>query len=265
MLTTEQIAHFETFGFVVRRQCFSATEIAEISSAFDDVLTADRKGRPFDGASRQAVLGFIEKRPLLSGLAEDDRIYQPLEQLLGPGFVWIGSDGNLYVGDTSWHPDGSVLDYGRIKVAFYLDRVTKDTGCLRVIPGSHQLPLHAALDPLLGQRADSNHRPFDTDGPGVPSFPLESQPGDVVFFNQNLWHAAFGGKTGRRMFTMNFGAQPSKDEHIDFLKRVYQSNLKHVENMQYTQSARVYEDAFLYSEQPRIKGMVDKLVELGFK
>ena len=67
------------------------------------------------------------------------------------------------------------------------------------------------------------------------------------------------------MFTMNFGAQPSKDEHIDFLKRVYQSNLKHVENMQYTQSARVYEDAFLYSKQPRIKGMVDKLVELGFK
>ena len=125
--------------------------------------------------------------------------------------------------------------------------------------------MHAALDPLLQQRADSNQRPFDTDGPGVPSFPLESQPGDVVFFNQNLWHAAFGGKTGRRMFTMNFGAQPSKDEHIEFLKRVYQSNLKHVENMQYTQSARVYEDAFLYSEQPRIKGMVGKLVELGFK
>ena len=265
MLTTEQIAHFETFGFVIRRQCFSATEMAEISRAFDDVLAADRKGQPFHGAARQAVLGFIEKRPLLSGLVEDDRIYQPLEQLLGSGFVWIGSDGNLYVGDTDWHPDGSELDYGRIKVAFYLDRVTKDTGCLRVIPGSHQLPLHAALDPLHGQRAESGLRPFDTDGPGVPSFPLESQPGDVVFFNQNLWHAAFGGKTGRRMFTMNFGARPSKDEHIDFLKRVYQSNLKHVENMQYTQSARVYEDAFLYSEQPRIRGMVGKLVELGFK
>ena len=265
MLTTEQISHFETFGFVIRRQCFSATEIAEISSAFDDVLAADRQGQPFDGAARQAVLGFIEKRPLLSGLVEDDRIYQPLEQLLGPGFVWIGSDGNLYVGDTGWHPDGSVLDYGRVKVALYLDAVTKETGCLRVVPGSHQLPLHAALDPLRGQRADSSLRPFDTDGPGVPCFPLESQPGDVVFFNQNLWHSAFGGKTGRRMFTMNFGAQPSDDAHIDFLKRVYQGNLKHVQNMQHTKSGRVYEDAFLYSERPRIQGMVGKLVELGFK
>ena len=265
MLTSEQIAHFETFGFVIRRQCFSAGEMEEISSAFDDVLTEDRQGRPFDGAARQAVLGFIEKRPLLSGLVEDDRIYQPLEQLLGPGFVWIGSDGNLYVGDTGWHPDGSVLDYGRIKVALYLDPVTKDTGCLRVVPGSHRMPLHGALDPLKEQRRDPDHQPFGTDGSGLPSFPLESEPGDVVFFNQNLWHAAYGGRTGRRMFTMNFGAQPNKDAHIEYLKRQYEGNLRHVENMQHTQSGRIYEDAFLYSDSPRIQGMVGKLVELGFK
>ena len=158
MLTAEQIAHFETFGFVIRRRCFSAVEMEEISDAFDEVLTEDRKGRPFDGKARQAVMGFIEKRPLLSALVEDDRVYEPLEQLLGPGFTWIGSDGNLYVGDTGWHPDGSVLDYGRIKVALYLDRVTKDTGCLRVIPGSHRLPLHDALDPLRQQRRDPDHK-----------------------------------------------------------------------------------------------------------
>ena len=196
MLTKEQIAHFETFGFVIRRHCFSESEMEEICRAFDDVLTEDRQGQPFDGAARQAVLGIIEKRPLLSGLVEDDRIYQPLEQLLGPGFVWIGSDGNLYVGDTGWHPDGSDLDYGRIKVALYLDTVTKDTGCLRVVPGSHRMPLHGALDPLKGQRRDPDHRPFGTDGSGLPCFPLESEPGDVVFFNQNLWHAAYGGRTG---------------------------------------------------------------------
>ncbi len=265
MLTEEQIAHFETFGFVVRRRCFSTSEMEEISDAFDEVLAEDRRGEAFDGKARQAVLGFIEKRPLLSGLVEDDRIYLPLEQLLGPGFVWMGSDGNLYVGDTGWHPDGSVLDYECIKVALYLDPVMKDSGCLRVIPGSHRLPLHDALDPLRQQRHDPDEKAFGTDGRDIPSYPLESQPGDVVFFDQSLWHSAFGGKTGRRMFTMNFGAQPSKDENIEYLIRVYQSDLKHVENMQYTQSARVYEDAFLYSDSPRIKGIVGKLVELGFK
>ena len=160
MLTTEQKSHFEAFGFVVRRQCFSPAEMDGISRAFDEVLAEDRQGQPFAGDKRQAVLGFIEKRPLLTQLVEDDRIYQPLEQLLGPGFVWIGSDGNLYVGDTDWHPDGSELAYGRIKVAFYLDPVMKDTGCLRVIPGSHRLPLHTDLDPLKRQRADTSLRPF---------------------------------------------------------------------------------------------------------
>ena len=265
MLTTEQISHFETFGFVIRQQCFSATEIDEINRAFDDVLTEDRQGQPFAGETRQAVLGFIEKRASLSRLVEDDRIYQPLEQLIGPGFVWIGSDGNLYVGDTGWHPDGSELEYGRIKVAFYLDAVTKDTGCLRVIPGSHRLPLHSALDPLKGQRADASLTPFGTDASAVPCFPLESQPGDVVFFNQNLWHASFGGRKGRRMFTLNFGAQPTSDDHIAFLKRVYKGNLEHVRRMQNTQSGRVYEDAFLHSSRPRVQGMVGKLVELGFR
>jgi hypothetical protein len=35
--------------------------------------------------------------------------------------------------------------------------------------------------------------------------------------------------------------------------------------MQYTQVGRVYDDAFLGSDHPRIRGMVAKLVELGFK
>ena len=61
----------------------------------------------------------------------------------------MGSDGNYYVGDTAWHPDGlGEYLYGRIKVSFYLDGVQADTGCLRVIPGSHRQQLHEALRPL---------------------------------------------------------------------------------------------------------------------
>jgi ectoine hydroxylase-related dioxygenase (phytanoyl-CoA dioxygenase family) len=265
MLTPQQKAHFDTFGFIVLRQAFSPDEMQQISQQFDEVLNEDRNGQPFNGEKRQAVLGFVEKRARLTHLVEDDRIYEPLEQLLGPEFVWIGSDGNLYVGNTGWHPDGSNMSYRRIKVAFYLDPVGKDTGCLRVIPGSHQLPLHETLKPLMERRSDPDWAPFAATPPDVPCFPLESQPGDVVFFNQNLWHAAFGGRTGRRMFTLNFGAKPTDDSHVDYLVRVYQSNLKHVEQMQYTQTSRVYEDAFLHSDRPRLQGMVEKLLELGFK
>ena len=45
----------------------------------------------------------------------------------------MGSDGNYYVGDTTWHE--GIL---HIKIAFYQDSLTDQTGCLRVIPGSHR-------------------------------------------------------------------------------------------------------------------------------
>ncbi len=125
MLTPAQISHFETFGFIITRQAFSPDEVADITRDFTDILEDDRKGQPFAGEQRHAVLAFVEKSPLLRKLVEDDRIYGLIEQLLGPNFVWRGSDGNLYVGDTAWHPDavGIELNFTRIKVAMYLGSV----------------------------------------------------------------------------------------------------------------------------------------------
>ena len=265
MVSEQEKNHFETFGYLLKKACYSREEIGQITQVFDHVLDEDRQGEAFAGEKRQAVLGCIEKHQVLCNLVTDDRIFDIIHALLGDDFVWIGSDGNLYVGDTGWHPDGSQLGYARIKVAFYLDPVARETGCLRVIPGSHIPPLHDDLKPLGSQRADPSVSPFGVAPNEVPSVPLESNPGDMVFFNQNLWHASFGGRTGRRMFTLNFGEKPETDDHIAYLKHTYESNLGFVKSMQHTQTGRVYEEAFLESDSPRIKGMVAKLLELGFK
>jgi len=261
MLTQQQRTFFDMFGFLVLRQAFSPTETAAISQQFDATLAMDRKGEAFAGTRRQAMMGFAEQNPELTKLIVDDRIYGAVEELLGPDFVWIGSDGNLYVGDTQWHPDNPE-PYRRVKVAFYLDPVSKDSGCLRVIPGSHLPPLH---DRLKEQRPSpqAGESPFGVAASEIPSFPLESQPGDVVVFNQSLWHASFGGKTGRRMFTFNFGAAPRSEADFDNLRRTYQRNLEQVSQNEYTRRQQVYTDVFLYSDSPRIKRMVAKPLELG--
>jgi hypothetical protein len=264
VLTPEQEAFFRTFGYIVMPRYFRPDEMATISEEFEDTLLQDRQGKQFPGDRRQLVFGFIEKRPRLTPLVEDDRLYAVIAQLLGADFMWNCSECSLYVGDTGWHPDGS-LDYSRIKVAFYLDPVTIDTGCLRVLPGSHRWPLHEALGPLSQQRKDPTFTPFGVDQPGIPAFPLESQPGDVVFFDCNLWHASFGGRTGRRMFTLNYYAYPRNEEQLAYNQSIYQMNLNQIRNGSFTQTDHLYEESFLYSDRPRIKGMVRKLVELGFK
>ena len=264
MLSAEQVLHFETFGFVIVRQAFSPEETAKISREFDEVLEDDRSGRVFDGAKRQSIIGFIERRPGLTHLVETDLVYEAMEQLLGPGFVWIGSDGHLYIGDTAWHADSPSQSYRRIKVAIYLDPVQKETGCLRVVPGSHRPPLHDELAALDGVK-DRTHSPFGVAASEVPSFPLESQPGDVVMFDQNTWHASFGGKTGRRMLALSFAEAPVLPEHEASLRKMYNANLEFTRTDQITQTGRVYEDSFLHSDSARIRSMTGKLVEYGFR
>ena len=290
MLTEQQKAYFETFGFLVFRGLYTPDEVETITAEADSILDEDRGGKPFDGAARQAVLRFVERRPFLSTMPPDDRIYESIEDLLGPGFYWIGGDGNLYVGDSQWHPDSSGndedFDFDRIKVALYLDPVDVDTGCLRVIPGSHKIDLHKKLEPLRHLRraqrdvggksmskeeqktsgvvSDFDDAPFGVESPDLPYFALKSDPGDVVFFNQRLWHSSFGGKTGRRMFTMNFAVRPESEQQLSLARNMYQGTLDYLKRLGGPDDL-VYSESFRNSDNPRVRSMMAVPSELGFK
>jgi ectoine hydroxylase-related dioxygenase (phytanoyl-CoA dioxygenase family) len=258
MLTSEQKAHFNAFGFIAVRQLLSPDEVNVISREFDAAMLEDRGGKPFDGKERQEFYNWYDGRPAVQYLPTDERVLGPIEQLLGPGYEPSkNNDGKLYIGDTGWHadtgwspdiPDGkndSERIAGRrarhhyipsIKVAFYLDPVSGETGALRVIPGAHRNPYHDRLwslhnaiprvaasmedtgprllkmwerdtgSPEGGERllSDPKVNHFGVEPSDVPSYPIESEPGDVVFFSHQMWHSSFGGKSGRRMFTLNF-------------------------------------------------------------
>ena len=269
MLTQEQISHFETFGLIVLRGLVSSEEMGAISEEFNEVLDEDRQGELFKGDHRQQVIGCVEMRPAMMSIVDDDRIYEPLEQLLGPDFIFWGSDGDLFVGDKVYHPDGSPrneaeFEYIRIKVGFYLDPLRKDTGCLRVVPGSHKKPLHDALMPQL-HRPKGSAPPFGVEGRDLPAFPLETEPEDVIFFDQNTWHGSFGGGTGRRMLALSYFADPTTEDHIGYLRWNYENAFDHIRGSSFTQKDYVHEAAFLDSDRPRIKSMMAKQKDLGFK
>ena len=285
MLAQQQIKYFDVFGFLVIKSSFSAEEMDAITSEFEAAMLEDRGGLEFDGKERQAVMGMVERWPNLIRLAEDDRLFKTIEQILGEGVGWVGADGNYWVGDTHWHPDRHDRTWPLVKAALYLDGVTKETGSLRIIPGSHRMPFWADLAPLERTMMQANLEegarksedlealympgedrgapPMGVQGHDVPSVALETEPGDLIFFQQNLWHASFGGQRGRRQLALSYGLKPTNDEHFAQIRQVYGANLAGARARGNIHSDRLFDDEFIYNDSPRIRGMVAPFVELG--
>ncbi len=279
MLTSEQILYFETFGFIVVKKAFSDKEMSDITTSFEKGMLDDRHGKPFDGEQRQSIFGMVERNPELVGLVVDQRIYGSIDQILGPGFIWTASDGNFWVGDTQWHPDRHDRTWPLIKVAMYLDSVKKDSGCLRVIPGSHKLPLHSDLMPLEKWRDKKNNNDdkmvanfnnsdeldFGLNGKDVPCVALETSPGDLIFFHQNLFHASFGGHVGRRQLALSYGANPTTKEQMVQVRQMYNANLSGAHERKNVEDDRLYGDVLMANSNPQIKAVAKRLLELGLK
>jgi hypothetical protein len=216
-LTSQQLAFMDTFGYLVFPGLLRA-EIGRITAEFESVFAArggGHDGRPHDGTARSCIVPFIDQSEYLSSLIDDPRVEGIFASLLGEDFNYIGSDGNFYVGDTHWHSD---TDWsGRMrgkpprifyKMALYLDPVARDSGALRVIPGSQHWGDRYAES--LQAHLRTSQEDWGITGAQVPAVALESEPGDVVVFNQNTKHSAWGGSRRRRMFTINCTARYSE-------------------------------------------------------
>jgi ectoine hydroxylase-related dioxygenase (phytanoyl-CoA dioxygenase family) len=195
-----------------------AERIERITQEFEAIWAANgggHNGRAHDGSARSCSVQFIDQNAYLSTLLDDPRIQGIAASILGDDFNYMGSDGNFYTGDTRWHSDG----YGgrggmlHIKIAFYLDALTRDTGALRVIPGSHRVgePFADALESSIR----ASEQTWGLPGSQIPAIALETTPGDILVFNHDLKHAAFGGSQRRRMFTMNCCQRYPEDQLQD--------------------------------------------------
>jgi hypothetical protein len=212
-ITAQQQRFFETFGYLVLPGLL-ADEIEWITDEFEAVFR-DR-GVAHDGTKRSCVVPFIDQRERFCTLLDHPAIESLGTALVGPDFNYLGGDGNYYTGDTGWHSDGFHRVGKYLKIALYLDPVGRDTGALRVIPGSHRVDLETAWD---ARQASRSRDLSGIEGRDVPAVALESRPGDVVAFDHNLMHAAFGGSARRRMFTLNLCRRCETPAEIEDLEQ----------------------------------------------
>ena len=71
-----------------------------------------------------------------------------------------------------------------------------------------------------------------------------------MFFFQSLFHAVFNGFAGRRYIALKFAARPTMEEHFGSLVR-------------HTPEITDPDPAFLKSSSPRIRAIVDPLLDLA--
>ncbi len=212
-LTEQQIRYFETFGFLVFRGLF-ADKVDRITNEFERTHAEFSEDNDFK--NRTECVPFIDSNEYLSALIDDPILDGMAISLMGDDYNYHTSDGNYYVGDTQWHSDRyrpqPVLT---LKAAFYLDPVDRDSGCLRVIPGSHRFG--DTFGDLLQEvvqdsRKEQCEKLWGVCGSEVPAVALESKPGDVLVFNHRTKHSSWGGSTHRRMFTINYAGRYADDD-----------------------------------------------------
>lgn len=176
------------------------------------------------------------------------------ETLLGPDFFLEHTAGTVYRGDTPWH--GGHPAYKPItcrKIAMYFDRLRKDTGYLRVIPGSHRRPLADHLRPLYHEADEPQSMLLGIADEDVRCVALETEPGDVIVFTKRVFHNAYGSKIGRLQITAEYGSNPANDEQIAEPREFHDRS----------QWSFHPAESSIDSDRPRIRPMVSRLVELG--
>ena len=214
-LSREQLNFFDTFGYLLIRQLFSPSEMEKIIEGFEWSIQNYGGGKNHDGKNRTTFPGPIEHTPEMCTILDHPSILGLIGGILGEDFNYAGGDGNYYSGNTNWHPDGNWGQLFAAKTAFYLDPLTWDTGAVRLIPGSHR------PDHFIRQEQIAVNNSLELFGIPPTEFPgsiaVETDPGDIVIFNHDLYHASFGGDARRRMFTINCTRQAKTPEDLEMV------------------------------------------------
>ena len=241
-----------------------AREISGFIDRFEAIFAAQgggHNGRPHDHGQNSNIQQFIDRDGGLCSLVDDPRIADLVRAVLhGDDYNYTSSDANLFATDTDWHSDrSSDSKYASVKIVFYLDSLERDTGCLRVIPGSHRFgdSFADALRAMAPTSHDHRHEEiFGLPGKKIPAVALETQPGDLVAFNHYLKHASYGGSTKRRMFTLNF-QQRYEEEDLPQLQ-------KEIEGQHIFWLEKAYGEAMIRTTGPeRMRHLEQRLANVG--
>ena len=210
VLSEDAISSYRDAGFCPPIRVFSESQTSRHRDALEGFEA--EHGRVFSENRAGASAGLngsyrFKSHLLMKWLADvvrEPRILDAVEDLIGPDLLcwtthWFLKEAQSpqYV---SWHQDSNYwgLDTTRlVSVWLALSRSTVESGCLRVLPGSHLGAPLAHVDTYH----ENNMLTRGQEISGIDeskAVNLEVAPGEMVLFDYRLAHASYPNRTGDR-------------------------------------------------------------------
>jgi non-heme Fe2+,alpha-ketoglutarate-dependent halogenase len=192
VLTQDQIDSYERDGFLSPVTVMSPEEAGEFRKALED---AEAKWpEAFEGAGRNNShlnLKFMDE------LVHDSQIVDAVEDLIGPNLLAYGTV--LFIkepntpGFVSWHQDATYMGLTpyteAVTVWLALSDSNPETGCMRMVPGSHKEGIRSHVDTY----GESNILTRGQDIQNVDEseiVDLELVPGQMSFHHMAVIHGS---------------------------------------------------------------------------
>ncbi|MDX1935365.1 MAG: phytanoyl-CoA dioxygenase family protein [Capsulimonadales bacterium] len=187
---TREVFEREGFGFVPG--LFTEAECAAMKAEILR-LVAEK------GDHAGVFVGLAAHSPLFAELRSHPRLLDALETLYGPDIEFL-SDKIVYKSrdkdfGSPWHQDWPYWEGAhKISVWVALDPATPESGCLKVLPGSHKNVATHDGEAAPGEGFGHRLRPDAVDESKAITLPCAI--GDAIFFHDLLLHASHPNRSG---------------------------------------------------------------------
>ena len=214
--TALDIHNFQVSGFLILRQFFDPGPLtAEIDRVLHDAFKLSSPVSRYDGIHFQYVPMMTANTP--ESLSLLDCTATVAERLLGGTVIPTRAKAIRYFGETAWHVD-SVQPIASIGFMTYLEPLGPENGALRVLPGSQLLERRNAIRALGGTGMPATE---------LPSTVLATEPGDVIVFDEHLFHSSHGG-IARRQWRIDYLRDPedaaTRNDTVAYYSNIYAPN-----------------------------------------
>ncbi len=192
LLTKDQIRHYREDGFIAPLRVLTLAEAAEYRRRFEAYEAAHDGWYELSKGQKLYLL-----QTWAAELASHPQILDAVEDVLGADiFVWGLS---LFVKDArspsyvSWHQDSTYWGLNKADVVtawFALSAATRESGCMKMIPGSHMLEQLPHVDTLAKDNLLTRGQEIAVEVNESQARHLVLEPGEISLHNIRTIHAS---------------------------------------------------------------------------